>query len=64
MEHHFWRVTLRLMVAMASWIVGEMRKEGFVAGTVIIIGMRLDWGILHTVALRVAKILCKISRTW
>ena len=52
------------MVRVASWIVGEMRKEGFVAGTVIIIGRRFDWGIFHAVALRFAKMLCMKSRTW
>ena len=45
-------------------IVGEMRKEGFVAGTVIIVGRILYSGILHAVALRVAKMLCTIYRTW
>ena len=36
-------MTLRLMVRVASWIVGEITKEGLVAGTVIIVGMRIDW---------------------
>ena len=57
-------MALILMVRVASWIVGEMRKEGFVAGTEIIIGRRFDWGILHAVALRFAKMLCMKSRTW
>ena len=40
-------MTLRSMARVASWIVGEMRKEGLVLGTVIIVGRRLDWGILY-----------------
>ena len=55
---------LRSMVRVVSWIVGDMRKEGFVAGTVIIIGIRLYWVISHAVALRVVKRLCTSSRTW
>ena len=49
---------------LASWIVGEMRKECLVAGTVIIVGRRLDWGILHAVALRVANRLYTSYRNW
>ena len=52
------------MLRVASWIISEMRKEGLVLGTVITVGRRLDWGILHAVALRFAKRLCIISRTW
>ena len=44
-------------------MVGEMSKEGLVAGIVIIVGRRLDWGILHDVALRVVNSLFTISRT-
>ena len=54
-EHHFWSVTLRLMVSVAPWIVGDMSKEGFVTGTVIIVEERLYLVILHAVALKVAK---------
>ena len=46
------------------WIFGEMRKEGLVAGILILVGRRLDWGIFHAVALGVTKRLCTISRTW
>ena len=46
---------------VSSWIVSEMRKEGLVEGTVTIVGRRLDWRILHTVALRVANRLCTSS---
>ena len=49
---------------LASLLVGEMSKGGLVAGTVIIVGRRLDWRILHAVALRVANRLCKRYRTW
>ena len=42
-EHHFWIVTLMPIARVASWMVGEMRKEGLVSGTVIIVGRRLDW---------------------
>ena len=63
-EHHFWIVALRLIVRMASWMVGDMRKEGLLAGKVIIVGRRLDWGIMHSVALRVVNRLCTSSRTW
>ena len=45
-------------------IVGEMKKWGFVAGTVIIVGRILYSVILHAVVMRVAKMLCTISRTW
>ena len=62
-EHHFCIVTLRSIVRVASWMVGEMSKEGLVAGIVIIVGRRLDWGILHDVALRVVNSLFTISRT-
>ena len=53
-----------LMVRVLSCIIGEIRKECFVEGTVIIVGGRLDWGKLHAVLLRVAKRLCTSSRTW
>ena len=49
---------------LASWMVGEMRKEGLVSGTVIILGRIVDWGILHAVVLRVANRLFMSSRTW
>ena len=45
-------------------MVGDMRKEGLVSGTVIIVGRRLDWGILHALALRVVNRLCTGSSTW
>ena len=45
-------------------MVGNMRKEGLVAGTVIILGRRIDWGILNDVVLRVANRLCTSSSTW
>ena len=38
MEHQFWSVMLRSIVRVASWMVGEMNKEGLVAGAVIIVG--------------------------
>ena len=57
-------VTLRLMVRVKYSIVDEMRKEGFVAGKLIIVGRILYWGILHVLVLRVAKRLSKNSRTW
>ena len=40
---------------VSSWMVGEMGKEGLVSGTLIIVGRRLYWVILHAVELRVAK---------
>ena len=40
---------------VAPWIVGDMSKEGFVTGTVIIVEERLYLVILHAVALKVAK---------
>ena len=52
------------MVRVESWIVCETRKEGLVAATVILVGRRLDWGILHALELRVYKWLCTRSRTW
>ena len=55
MEHHFWIVTLRLIVRMASWVVGKMSKDGLVSVTVIIVGRILDWGVLNAVTLRVAN---------
>ena len=55
MEHHFWIVTLRLIARVEYWIVDEMSKEGLVSGIVILLGKRLDWGILNTVVLRVTK---------
>ena len=61
---HVWIVTLRSIVRVASLIVGEMRKYGFVAGTEIIIGRILYCGIFYAVALRVAKRLCTRYRTW
>ena len=61
---HVWIVTLGSIVRVTSFIVGEMRKQGFAAGTVIIVGKILYWGILHAVALRVDNMLCTISRTW
>ena len=64
MVHHFWIVTLRSTVRVAYWMVGEMRKEGLVSGTVIIVGRRLDCGILHDVVLRVVNRLCTSSRNW
>ena len=36
-------------------MVSEMRMEGLAAGTVIIVGRRLDWGLLNDVARRVAN---------
>ena len=45
-------------------MVGDMRNEGLVAGTVIIVGKRLDCVILYAVALRVANRLCTSSRNW
>ena len=43
-ENHLWIVTLRLIVRVASWMVGDMRKEGLVSGTIIVVGGILDWG--------------------
>ena len=63
-EHTLWIVTLRFIVRVTSCMVGKMRKEGLLAGTIIIVGMRIDWGILHAVVLRFANRLCTISRTW
>ena len=40
---------------VAYCIVGEMRKDGLVSRTLIIVGRRLDWGIFHAVALRLAN---------
>ena len=54
-EHHFCIVTLRSIVRLASWVVDDMRREGLAVGTVIIVGSRLDWGVLHAVALRVVN---------
>ena len=48
-EHHFCNMALSSMIRVASWIIGETRKEGFVLGTVIIVWRRLAWGILHAV---------------
>ena len=47
-----------------SWVVVDMRKEGLVSGTVIIVGRRLDWGILNDVVLGVANRLCTRYITW
>ena len=55
---------LRSIVRVVSWTVGEMRKEGLASGKVIIVGSRLDWGILNAVAQSAANSLCMISRTW
>ena len=63
-DQHFWRVTLRSIGRVAYWIVGEMKKEGLVAGKLIILGRILYLGILHAVVLRVSKRLFKRSRTW
>ena len=49
---------------VASWIVGETRKEGLVSGIVIIVGRRLDWRILHAMKLSVANRLCTSYMTW
>ena len=62
-DQHLWSVMLRSIVMVTYLIVGEMRKEGLLAGTVIIIGRILYWLILHSVALRVFNRLCMISRT-
>ena len=64
LEHHFWIVTFISMLRIASYIFGDMRKEGLVSVTVTILGRRLGWGVLHAVALRVAKMLCTSSRIW
>ena len=48
-------MTLRLIARVEYWIVDEMSKEGLVSGIVILLGKRLDWGILNTVVLRVTK---------
>ena len=45
-------------------MIGEISMEGLVAGTVIIVGRRLGWGILHAVALRVVDRLFTSSRNW
>ena len=42
-EKHFWSVALRSIVRVAYWIVGDMSKEGFVSGKVIIAG-RIIYG--------------------
>ena len=55
---------LRSIVRVASWMVGEMSKEGLVSGTVIIVWRRLDWRIMHYVVLRFENRLCTISKTW
>ena len=47
---------------VAYWMVGDMRKERLVVVTVIMVGRRFDWGMLHAVALRVENRLCNISR--
>ena len=47
-----------------SWIVGEMRKEGLLSGTLIIVGRILDQVILNAVVLRVMKRLFTSSRIW
>ena len=63
-DQHLWSVMLRSIVMVTYLIVGEMRKEGLLAGTVIIVGRILYWLIFHAVALRFAKRLCKSSRNW
>ena len=63
-DQHLWSVMLRSIVMVTYLIVGEMRKEGLLAGTVIIVGRILYSVILHAVALRDAKMLCTIYRTW
>ena len=45
-------------------MVGKMSKEILGAGTVIIVGRILYWGILHDVELMVVNRLCTRSRTW
>ena len=49
---------------VASWMVCEMSKEGLVAGTVSMVGRRLDCRIFHAVELRFVNRLCPIFRTW
>ena len=34
---------VRLIVRVVSWIFGDIKKEGSVLGTVIIVGGILDW---------------------
>ena len=46
---------LRSIVRVESLIVGDMRKEGFLEGTVIVVGRILYWVISHEVALRVGN---------
>ena len=55
---------LILMVRVASWVVGEMRKDRLLEITVIIVRRILAWVILHAVALMVVKKLCTSSRIW
>ena len=45
-------------------MVGEMSKEGLIAGIVIIVGRILDWEIFYDVALSVANRLYTSSSTW
>ena len=52
----------RSIVRVVYWIFGEMRKEGLVACTVIIVGRILYWGIFHSVTLNVMNSLCMSSR--
>ena len=63
-DQHFSNVTLRLMVRVKYWIDGDMKKEGFVAGKLIIVGRITYREILHAVVLRVAKRLSKSPRNW
>ena len=63
-EHHLCIVILRSIVRVASWVVGEMRKEGLISVTVIILRRKLDWGILHAVELRFVDRLFTISGAW
>ena len=48
---------------VASLMVGDIRKDGLLVGTVIIVGRRLDWVILHAAALMVVNRLCMRYRT-
>ena len=62
--YRFWSVALNFMVRVVSWIFGERRKDGFIVGTVTIVGRRLYWIILNTVVLRVANWLCLRFGAW
>ena len=41
-ERHFWIVMLMSILKLASWVLGEMRREVLAAVTVIILVRRLD----------------------